>query len=146
MTCVVATREFMAADRRINDTTGMRAQPENKVAVVGGMIVGMAGRACLQYRLTRLDVAPRSPHDLLQHLKSGEDFALVLHQGQIWELACGYAHTVDSPVHAFGSGAEAALGFIAGAGSYDEETVKDAIAFSSVIRADCGDGVTVIRP
>lgn len=147
MSVIVATRGFMLADRRVSDDTGARLLPQTKVFKSKfGLLAGAAGNltALLAVR-DALKAGAGSPIDLVDLLDE-ESEALAVQGGKIYYISHMGVNPVSSKVHAIGSGADAALGYLAGAKSQDEAVCRRALRFVFTRRSDCGDGIRLVRP
>jgi hypothetical protein len=144
MTCIIATPKFMAAERRIvadGAASAMRKIGRNK-----WMIAGCAGLATSTLAvLTALRAGARVPADLLSAVNK-ESAALVLTaSGRLYQIQDGAVWPLPKGLHAVGSGADLALGFLAGSRSTHAAAARRALRYVATRRADCGSGVNLIE-
>ena len=146
MTVIVGTKDFIAGDRRVSDDSGDRIPPCNKVFRNESMVVGIAGfySAVVSVK-KKLREGASTPEDLIPCVGAHSQ-ALCLHQGKLYDVSEGCVTRLTGPVQSVGSGSHAALGVVEGARKHDEKTVRRAVRFAAKMRADCGDGVRVVRP
>lgn len=134
----------MIAERRIvadGAVSAMRKIGRNK-----WMIAGCAGLATSTLAvLTALRAGARTPADLLPHVDK-ESAALVLTaSGRLYQIQDGAVWPLPKGLHAVGSGADLALGFMAGAKACHARVARQALRFVASRRADCGSGVNLIE-
>lgn len=140
MTCIVATAAFVMADRRVladEQISSMR-----KVAKNRHLIAATAGNAASALAVVQaVRAGAQAPEELLSHVDKSSHALVLTALGQLWMLSDGgiWALDVRRP-HAVGSGADLALGFLAGRGRVDPATARQALAFAAERRADCGGG------
>jgi 20S proteasome alpha/beta subunit len=146
MTIIVGSSAFIAGDRRISNDAGDRQPPCNKIFRNKYMVVGVAGFysaiAAMQHSMRK---GACKPEDLIRDMGSHSQ-ALCLWQGNLYDVSEGCVTRIRSPVYAIGTGAHAALGYLAGCGKINDATVRKAIRFTFTLRSDCGDGIRVVRP
>lgn len=144
MTCVIATPTFMCADRRITDDG--EASSMVKIAKNAHLIAAAAGSAACTLAVKRaIRRGIKSPSQLVD-LIDAESHALVLtpwntlyriESGTLWPCPGGHA------VHAIGSGADLALGFLKASGDTTIQGARKAQRFVATKRVDCGGGCDV---
>lgn len=145
MSIVLATASIMAADCRVSDESGARCLPQVKISRNKYLIAGGVGMltATLAIREAILRGA-RTPDELCEHLDEASE-ALCLYKGRIYLIDPTHAAWTRKTAYAVGSGADAALGYLAGARTHSLASCRAAVRFASTRRADCGDGVRVLQ-
>lgn len=146
MSVIIGTADFLIGDRRVSDGSGQRLLPRDKVfgnkRLVAGAVGFYASTAAVRDAVKR---GAAKPGDLV-HAVCDESEALCLYRGELWVVDSDSVERVRRPYHAIGSGADAALGYLAGCGSWEESACRAALKFTFTRRLDCGDGVRVTRP
>lgn len=142
MTCILATRRFVCADRRVTDEGALTSMV--KVAKNPWLIAAAAGLASTTLAVKRaVRAGVQSPSDLLS-LVDAQSYAIVLTwDGMLSCLSEGTAWTVQGPVVALGTGADLALGYMHGAGVYTPRVAREAQRFVARRRSDCGSGCDI---
>lgn len=132
------------ADRRIVDDGQISSM--RKIGRNRHLIAGAAGHAASTLAVLKLlRSGARTPDELLPAIDAAS-CALVLDvSGRLWQLQDGAAWPLPRGVHAIGSGADLALGFLAGAHATHPAAARRALRFVARRRADCGDGTTLIE-
>jgi hypothetical protein len=142
---IASTEGFMVGDRRVS-ADGERCRPSDKVFGNDDLLVGVVGTYFCVRKVRKAmsgKGAARNPDDLVEAIDE-HSIALCVYQGQLWEVDEEGAERVPERVHSVGSGAHAALGYLAGSEASDLVTCKDAIKFAFTLRCDCGDGVKAV--
>jgi hypothetical protein len=148
MTCIISTARYMCADRRIKDETGERSTM-CKIAKNAHLIAALAGTAACALAIKQaIRDGASTPQDLLV-LVDNDSHALVLEpSGARWRIEEGVLWPVSAGLStaAIGTGANAALGYIAGALRGTRRAppawlARAAQRFAAKLRDDCGDGV-----
>jgi hypothetical protein len=139
MTCIVATRAGVWADRRVTSSNGTVWRPDRKIARNDALVAGFCGSTGPCERALRAVKAGETDPQELAKLCDG----LVVDSRGVWELDSGSARRVPSrfPYAVAGSGHAEAAAFLAGAGAVDEVSVRRALRYVSRVRYDCGDGI-----
>lgn len=143
MTCIVGTPRFICADRRLTEDGGA-VSSMIKVARNPWLIAAAAGDAICTLAVKRaVREGARSPDELLEYVGKGS-YALVLTWvGLLTLISEGDLWPCRDRVHAIGSGAEQAVAFMHGAGSFTPRIAREAQKFVAKRRADCGGGCDV---
>jgi hypothetical protein len=115
-----------------------------KVAKNGWLIAAAAGFAATTLAVKRaVRDGAQSPAELLE-LVDAQSYAVVLTwDGLLSCLSEGVSWAVQGPVVALGTGADLALGFMHGAGSFTPRTAREAQRFVARRRSDCGSGCDI---
>lgn len=140
MTCIIASRRWICADRRLADDDGSSSSIV-KVAKNPWLIAAASGlgTAVLAVKRAVRDGA-ESPADLLKVIDSNS-YALVLSwDGILSLLSEGMIWPAKLPIAGIGSGSDLAIGFMHGAGSTAPAVARAAQRFVAKRRTDCGDG------
>ena len=143
MTCIIGSSRFICADRRITEDGGAVSSMV-KLARNPWIIAAAAGDAVCTLAVKRAvrEGAERA-EDLLETVSKGS-YALVLAwDGRLQLISEGALWPCTDRVHAIGSGAEQAVAFMHGAGSFGARTAREAQRFVAKRRADCGGGCDV---
>jgi hypothetical protein len=142
MTCILATARFVCADRRVTDDGAVTSMV--KVAKNGWLIAAAAGLAATTLAVKRaVRDGAQSPAELLE-LVDAQSYAVVLTwDGLLSCLSEGVSWAVQGPVVALGTGADLALGFMHGAGSFTPRTAREVQRFVARRRSDCGSGCDI---
>lgn len=147
ITCIIATPDFMSADRRVTSDSGERSAMckivKNKWLITAA--AGMAGSG-LDLK-TAVKKGLSDPAELVQFVDA-ESYALVLlPDGKRWRIEEGKLWPVASrETAAIGSGSDAALGWLKGhlsgrrSRTVTPLMVRKAQSFVASRRIDCGDG------
>ena len=143
MTCVLGTRRFICADRRIAEDGGA-ASSMIKVAKNAWLIAAAAGLGTAVLAVKRaVREGAQSPEDLLRAV-GRESYALVLTwDGSLCCLSEGAVWPVHGPVAALGSGGDLGLGFMHGVGAFTPRVAREAQRFVAKRRTDCGSGCDI---
>lgn len=139
MTCLVATREGVWADRRVSNGASVY-RPARKVVRGAGVVAAFAGDSAACVKAMRAVASGETDPHVLAELSEG---LLVTDEGVIWELWGKLAERTPNR-EAFacgGSGCAEAQAFLSGAGACDPHTVRRALRYVSRVRSDCGNGV-----
>lgn len=143
MTCLVATREGVWADRRVSGGTTL-FRPGRKVVRGAGIVAAFCGDSAPCVKAARAVHAGESDPHVLAEISDG---LIVTDEGVIWELWGKLAERTPRR-EAFacnGSGFAEAQAFLSGAGACDPDTVRRALRYVSRVRSDCGNGVDGLR-
>jgi len=135
----------MVSDRRVSDC-GARFRPADKVFQNADMLAGAVGTYVTVRKLRKaLADGARNPDEIIS-LVDEDSIVLCVYKGRLWEIDEDGAEMIPEKYHAVGAGADAALGFLKGAGGCAQlEACKDAVKWTFVSRTDCGDGVKVVK-
>jgi len=139
MTCIVATRDGIWADRRVTSANGTVWRPDRKVARNEALVAGFCGNTGPCDRAMRaVRGGETDPHELAKVCDG-----IVVDARGIWELDSGAAKRVPRrfPYAVAGSGHAEAAAFLAGSGALSEATVRKALRYVARVRYDCGDGI-----
>lgn len=148
MTVILATSKLLVGDRRITDDDGkVICAPHTKVFQNRHLSVGVCGDfMCIMAVGAAVDEGVDSLEYLTDMLSESSEALVVMH-GKIYLVGSERVVEQLRPVHAVGSGAMAALGYLSGAGgSADRGALRRAVACAADLDPCCGDGVDVIRP
>lgn len=142
MTCILATRRFVCADRRV-DAEGA-ASSMVKVARNPWLIAAAAGLAkCTLAVKQAVRDGTQSVDDLVSLIDVNSHAVVLTWDGLIWCLSEGAKWPMKGPVVALGSGADLALGYMHGVGAYTPRVAREAQRFVAKRRTDCGGGCDV---
>lgn len=139
MTCIIATRAGIWADRRVTSSGGTVWRPGRKLIGNDAIVAGFCGSTGPCEKAMRAVRAGETDPQALAALCDG----IVVTSSGVWELDSGAAIRVPSrfPYAVAGSGHAEAAAFLAGAGAVDEATIRRALRYVAKVRYDCGDGV-----
>lgn len=138
MTCLIATREGVWADRRVSNGTSV-FRPGRKVVRGTGLVAAFCGDsgACVKAAraVARGEVDPHALAEICDGL-------LVTDEAVIWELWGKLAERTPrrEAFACHGSGFAEAQAFLSGARACDPDTVRRALRYVSRVRSDCGNG------
>ena len=143
MTCIIGSSRFICADRRITEDGGALTNMV-KVAKNPWLIAAASGLGTATLKVKQaVRAGVQRPEDLLTELDR-ESYALVLTwDGWLFCLSEGALWPTKGPVYAIGSGAEQAVAFMHGAGSFGARGAREAQRFVAKRRTDCGGGCDV---
>ncbi len=142
MTCIISTARFVCADRRV-DADG-EASSMVKVARNAHLIAAAAGLAtATQAVKAAVREGADSPEALIECIDPSSYAVVVTRAGKIFTISEGAVWPMRGPVVALGTGADLALGYLHGAGSYTERIARMAQRFVARRRTDCGGGCDV---
>lgn len=139
MTCLVATREGVWADRRVSNGASLY-RPARKVVRGPGVVAAFAGDGAACVKAMRAVAAGDTDPHALAEIAEG---LIVTDEGEIWSLWGRLAERTPRR-EAFacgGSGYAEAQAFLSGAAACDRLTVRRALRYVARVRSDCGDGV-----
>lgn len=138
MTCIVATREGVWADRRVSNGSCVY-RPARKVVRGSGLVAAFCGDGAACMKAARIVAQGETDPHALAEISDG---LLVTDEGVIWTLWSKLAERAPrrDAFACHGSGFAEAQAFLSGAGSCDPETVRRALRYVSRVRSDCGDG------
>lgn len=143
MTCIVASRRFVCADRRIAEDGGAYTSIV-KVAKNGWLIAAAAGLAKCTLAVKRaVRDGAQAPEDLLPLVDSDSYAVALTWDGRLFTLSEGALWDVKGPAVALGSGGDLALGFMHGVGMFTPRIAQRAQRFVAKRRSDCGDGCDI---
>ena len=139
MTCLVATREGIWADRRVTGGHGSVFAPHVKIIRGDGIVAGFCGDNGPCARAMRAVRDGETDPYALAAISDG----LVVTDRAIWELDGGSATRAPRgvPFLVNGSGYAEAQAFLFGAGACDRATIRRALRYVAKVRVDCGDGM-----
>ena len=139
MTCLVATREGVWADRRVSNGAAVY-RPARKVVRGVGIVAAFCGDGSACVKAMRAVASGEADPHALAEITEG---LLVTDEGELWSLWGKLAERTPRR-EAFacgGSGYAEAQAFLSGAGACDPDTVRRALRYVARVRSDCGDGV-----
>ena len=145
MTCIVAGKGWMAADRRITSDEGS-ASSLTKIAKNKWLIAAASGNAscCLAVRLA-VRKGAWSLHDLIEHVDADSSALVLLPSGASHIIEGGVIWPATSGLQAIGTGGDLALGWLSAherlGGVLDRDMIRLAFRFVEKKRSDCGGGV-----
>lgn len=146
MTCVVAGKGWMAADRRITDTSG-EAGSLIKIAKNPRLIAAAAGNATSTLDVRRaVRKGAESADDLIEHVDKDSVALVLLPSGDVHKIQDGRVWPAERGMQAVGTGGDLALGWLFGAEEYeplDRAHIRRALRFAASRRSDCGGGVDI---
>lgn len=135
----------MLADRRITDD-GQISSVRKIGRSRSGLIAGAAGTGASTLAvLAALRKGASSPEDLLLAVDKDSTALVLGPDGRLYQLLDGAVWPMPSGIHAIGSGADLALGFLAGLGRADPRAARRAQRFVAQRRSDCGSGTNLIE-
>lgn len=150
MTCIVAGKGWMAADRRITDAEG-GASSLVKIAKNRHLIAAASGNASCTLDVRRaVRKGCSDPIDLIEHVDSDSYALVLLPSGDVHRIEDGRVWPAERGLAAIGSGGDLALGWLAAtawangcpeASGFGREAVRLAFRFVEKKRTDCGGGV-----
>lgn len=145
MTVIAATSEFLAADRRV--TADGEKSEIIKVSKNPHLIAACAGYAsdCLRVRRA-LAAGAKTPQDLVTVVGKGSEALVLTRRGKIFVVSYGEVWDRPPGTAAVGSGADLALGFLAGRCGRRKpkpKDVRDAFRYVFARRVDCGGRIDV---
>lgn len=142
MTCILACQRFICADRRV-EAEGV-ASSMVKVARNPWLIAAAAGLATTTQAVKdAVRAGAQSPEDLVECVDRESYAVAVTWDGKIFTVSEGRTWPMRGPVVALGTGADLALGFMHGAGSFTPRLARLAQRFVAKRRTDCGGGCDV---
>jgi len=142
MTCILATSNFMIADRRVveaGNTFQMCKLSKNKHMIVG--VCGYAATSILVTKAIKNNVS--DPNDLIKIVFDGLSQALILtSEGELFKILDGALFDINNTFVTIGSGYPFMLGYIHGSKkkTISQKFAKEAMKFVCKQRTDCGDG------
>lgn len=145
MTCIVAGKDWMAADRRVSGDEGSKGSII-KIAKNPWIIAAACGNAVSTLDVRRaVQKGATSPSDLIEHVDKDSTALVLTLDGGLFRVESGRVWPRESGLVGIGSGADLALGWLhcresLGLGN-DRDEVRRAFAFVSKKRTDCGGGV-----
>lgn len=148
MTVILATPKLLVGDRRVTDDDGkVICAPHVKVFQNRHLAVGICGDfMCLMAVGACVDEGVDHPEYFTDMINDNSE-ALVIMHGRIYLVGSERVVEQLRPVHAVGSGAMAALGYLSGMGGKPTVfALRRAVACAADLDPCCGDGVDVIRP
>lgn len=148
MTVILATPKLLVGDRRITDDDGkVICAPHTKIFQNRHLSVGVCGDfMCIMAISSAVGEGVDSLEYLTEMLSESSE-ALAVMNGRIYLVGTEKVVEQLKPVHAVGSGAMAALGYLSGGGGKPMvSALRRAIVCAADLDFCCGDGVDVIRP
>lgn len=143
MTCVIATRRFVCADRRIAEDGGSFTSIV-KVCKNPWLIAAAAGLGTAILAVKRaMREGAEAPADLLDAVGKGSCALVLSWDGVLTHISEGVIWSVREPATAIGSGGDLALGYLHGAGAFTPRVAREAQRFVARRRADCGSGCDI---
>lgn len=147
MTCIVAGKGWMAADRRITAEDGASSSLV-KIAKNPWLIAAACGNATSTLDVRRaVRKGAQNPDDLIEHVDKSSTALVMTLDGGIFKVESGRVWPREThQLVAIGSGGDLALGWLLGVGCPDacpdvKACVRRAFGVVSRRRADCGGGV-----
>ncbi len=144
MSCILGTKDFIAADRRVVDNN--KSSSMIKVSKNKHLIVGVCGYAALVLEVrSALRKGLKDPHDLIEILNDGFSHALILTiNKELLKSQDGVLWPIGKKFETIGAGSSLMLGFLSGhGGKITHKLAKTAMKFVSKERVDCGGGCDV---
>lgn len=143
MTCIIATTRYICAERRVTEDGGA-ASSMIKVARNPWLIAAAAGNAACTLAVKQaVRAGACEAADLLGVVDAGSYVLALSCFGVLSLISEGVVWAVPDRVTAIGSGADLALGFMAGAESVSADTARRAQKFVAKRRVDCGGGCDI---
>lgn len=149
MTCIVAGKGWLAADRRITDDDGSKSSLV-KIAQNPWLIAAAAGNAVSTLDVRRaVRKGAQLVEDLIEHVDKGSVALVMTLDGHIFKIQEKRVWT-ERPLAAIGSGGDLALGWLSAmqvdGGPWNQrEVIRRAFGFVANRREDCGGGVDIRR-
>lgn len=141
MTCLIATPEFICADRRVTSDGGEKCPNLVKVYANVGLVIASAGNAARTFDIAKLCREGKTdPKDYIDCMGDDSTALCLTEGGQLWYVSEGAVWPVRRKLAGCGSGADLAIGFLHGKGKSDKAAVKQAQQFVASRRTDCGGG------
>ena len=150
MTCIVAGKDWMAADRRVTSEDGSSGKLV-KIAQNPWIIAAACGNAVSTLDVRRaVRKGATSPEDLIEHVDKDSTALVLCLDGGVFKVESGRVWPRETGLVAIGSGGDLALGWLSYrawsmSNPIDREDVRAAFAFVAKRRADCGGGVDIRR-
>jgi hypothetical protein len=147
MTCIVAGKGWMAADRRITSEDGA-ASSLVKIAKSKHLIAAASGNATSTLDVRRaVRKGALSPDDLIEHVDKDSYALVLLPSGDVHRIEAGRVWPAEQGLAAIGSGGDLALGWLLCRESLglgvDKDEIRRAVRLVEKKRSDCGGGVDV---
>lgn len=148
MTCIVAGKDWMAADRRVTGEEGSKGSII-KIAKNPWVIAAACGNAVSTLDVRRaVRKGAQSPEDLIEHVDKDSTALVLTLDGGIFRVEYGRVWPRETGLVAIGSGGDLALGWLSyRVWSYsapvDREDIRQAFKFVERGRTDCGGGVDI---
>lgn len=144
MTCVIATKRFVCADRRVGETGGGSYSSIVKVAKNPWLITAVSGSGATLLAVKQaVKEGIETPEDLLSYIDSTSYAIVLTWNSKLVCLSEGALWPVREPVTTIGSGGDLGLGFMHGAGVFTPRVAREAQRFVAKHRADCGGGCDI---
>lgn len=147
VTCIVAGKRWMAADRRVTAEDGASSSLV-KIAQSPWLIAAACGNAVSTLDVRRaVRKGAQSPEDLIEHVDKSSTALVMTRDGGIFKVENGRVWPREThQLVAIGSGGDLALGWLLGVGCPDacpdpKACVRRAFGVVSRRRSDCGGGV-----
>lgn len=139
MTCVIGTRRWLCADRRITSDDGEKCAPERKVWKGEGMIAAGAGDHAKLRKVRALVLSGAThPETLIDALGSDAHALVLLPDGKLFEVTDGAVYPIKR-IRCIGTGGDLARGYVEGR-PLTEATARAAQRLAARLRDDCGAG------
>lgn len=148
MTCIVAGKGWMAADRRITSEDGSTSSLV-KIAKNRWLIAAASGNATSTLDVRRaVRKGATDPADLIEHVDSSSYALVLLPSGDVHRIEDGRVWPAERGLAAIGTGGDLAMGWLSCVETCIHPTlnrgmIRRAFAFVSKKRADCGGGVDI---
>ncbi len=148
MTCIVAGKGWMAADRRITSEDGSSSSLV-KIAKNRWLIAAASGNATSTLDVRKaIRKGASSPEDLIEHVDSDSYALVLLPSGDVHRIEEGRVWPAERALAAIGSGGDLALGWLSCVEvcinpTLNHGVIRRAFAFVEKKRADCGGGVDI---
>jgi hypothetical protein len=149
MTCIVAGKGWMAADRCVTEADGAKGSLV-KIAKNPHLIAAAAGNATSTLDVRRaIRKGCSSVEDLIEHVDKDSLALVLLPSGAVHKVQDGRVWPAESGLAGIGSGADLAVGWLAGMfwniGNVDPTRylIRQAFSFVEKRRTDCGRGVDI---
>lgn len=146
MTCIVAGKGWMAADRRVTGEEG-EISSLVKIAKNPWLIAAASGNATSTLDVRRaVRKGAQTPDDLIEHVDKDSYALVLLPSGEVVKIESERVWPAERGLQAIGSGGDLALGWLLGVGCPDacpdvKACVRRAFGVVARRRSDCGGGV-----
>lgn len=143
MTCILGTKNFIAADRRVCDNG--KSSSMVKVTKNKNLIIGIAGYSAVTLEIRQaLRKGLKQPEDVIEFINDGFTLALILTQDKMLYRVQDGNLWPQSKFDMIGTGASIMLGFIGrDSKKITHDVVRKAMKFIGKHRIDCGGGCDI---
>jgi hypothetical protein len=145
MTCIVAGKGWLAADRLFTDEQG-RAERRVKLAKNKHLIAAACGTGT-SIMAVRAAVrrGAKTPEELQACVDAESELLVVTATDTTWHVQNDEVWQCKPGMHAVGTGGDLALGYLAHMIAFDPALIRSAFRFVASRRNDCGGGVDIRR-